>query len=120
MTHVAFPFRFGPLGRTENADDTAYIRSLIEQVLFTHPGERVMRPGFGGGAKALVFEPAGEALARAAEINIHAGLNQALSDLVQATGVSVEADEERLAVTVRFAVRGETMPRTEVFVRKRP
>lgn len=118
MTHIASPFRTGPLGRIKAASDAGYIRSLIEQVLFTQPGERVMRPGFGGGAKALVFEPNGPDLASASEINIHAALNQALSDLVQTTGVTVRNDEERLLITVRFAMRGETVQREEVFERK--
>ena len=37
--------------------DDDHIRDLIEQVLFTSPGERVMRPDFGAGLLALVFEP---------------------------------------------------------------
>ena len=40
-----------------------HIRDLIEQVLFTSPGERVMRPDFGGGLLALVFEPNSATLA---------------------------------------------------------
>ena len=40
---------------THRRDD--HLRDLIEQVLFTAPGERVMRPDFGSGLLALVFEP---------------------------------------------------------------
>ncbi len=119
MTHIAFPFRANALGRTATATDGAYVRSLIEQVLFTQPGERVMRPGFGGGAKALVFEPNGPDLASATEINIHASLNQALGDLLEVTGVAVQADDEKLRVTVRFAIRGQPQAETATFERKR-
>lgn len=119
MSHIAFPFRAGALGRTEAAGDHAYIRSLIEQVLFTQPGERVMRPGFGGGATAMVFQPNGPDLASAAEIGIHASLNQTLGDLLEVTGVQVENDEAMLRIAVRFAVRGEAQPQVATFERKR-
>jgi phage baseplate assembly protein W len=119
MSHIAFPFRPGPLGRTETASDHAYIRSLIEQVLFTQPGERVMRPGFGGGAPALVFQPNGPDLASAAEIGIHASLNQTLGDLLEVTSVQVENDEAVLRIAVRFAVRGEAQAQVATFERKR-
>ncbi len=119
MTHIAFPFRANALGRTATVNDGDYIRCLIEQVLFTYPGERVMRPGFGGGAKALVFEPNGLDLASATEINIHASLNQALGELLEITGVSVQSDEEKLRINVRYAVRGQTQSETYTFERKR-
>ena len=44
-----------PHRRRPTRDD--HLRDLIEQVLFTAPGERVMRPDFGSGLLALVFEP---------------------------------------------------------------
>jgi uncharacterized protein len=119
MSHIAFPFRPNALGHTETADEPAYIRSLIEQVLFTQPGERVMRPGFGGGATALVFQPNGPDLASAAEIGIHASLNQALGDLLEVTGVQVENDEAALRIAVRFAVRGQGRAEVASFERKR-
>jgi uncharacterized protein len=119
MTHIAFPFRANTLGRTETASDAAYVRSLIEQVLFTKPGERVMRPSFGGGATAMVFQPNGPELASASEINIHASLNQTLGDLLEVTGVQVESDEAALRIAVRFAVRGQNQAEVAVFERKR-
>jgi len=45
--NIAYPFRFDGRGRTALADDDRHIRDLIEQLLFTNPGERVMRPEFG-------------------------------------------------------------------------
>jgi hypothetical protein len=42
--------------RAEGKDDE-HIRDLIEQVLFTSPGERVNRPDFGSGLRQLVFAP---------------------------------------------------------------
>ena len=52
-----FPYHFDGRGRTATTGRDDHIRDLIEQVLFTAPGERVMRPDFGSGLLALVFEP---------------------------------------------------------------
>src|SRR5271165_734476 len=57
MTNIAFPFRIDGRGRTALVDDNSHIRDLIEQLLFTNPGERVNRPTFGSGLLALVFQP---------------------------------------------------------------
>src|SRR5450432_1118230 len=37
-----FPYSFDSLGRTATTDSNDHVRDLIEQVLFTTPGERVM------------------------------------------------------------------------------
>ena len=58
MTRPALPLpvrRPRPHRRAES--DDAHIRDLIEQVLFTAPGERVNRPDFGSGLLQLVFAP---------------------------------------------------------------
>ena len=44
-----FPFRIDPRGRSAEVVADAHIRQMIEQVLFTVPGERVNRPDFGCG-----------------------------------------------------------------------
>ena len=57
---VDFPYalrRARAARRPRTRDD--HVRDLIEQVLFTAPGERVMRPDFGSGLLELVFEPGG-------------------------------------------------------------
>ena len=61
--NVDYPFHFDAHGRTAAADDDGHIRDLIEQVLFTSPGERVNRPTYGSGLMQLVFAPNSDALA---------------------------------------------------------
>ena len=46
---VDFPYHVDGRGRTAGTGDDDHLRDLIEQVLFTAPGERVMRPDFGSG-----------------------------------------------------------------------
>ena len=57
MIDIDYPYQFSGEGRTAATEYEAYIRDLIEQVLFTTPGERVNRPTFGSGLLQLVFEP---------------------------------------------------------------
>ena len=77
-----FPYRIDARGRTAETDDDAHMRDLIEQVLFTAPGERVNRPTFGSGLLALVFEPNGEALAAATEHAVQGALQLWLGELI--------------------------------------
>ena len=76
-TSVNFPYQFDGRGRTQHALGD-YVRQLVEQVLFTSPGERVMRPDFGSGLLAMVFEPNSTALAATAQMLIQGALQQHL------------------------------------------
>ena len=53
--NLIYPYQFDPLRHTGESSDGRHIRDLIEQVLFTAPGERVMRPDFGCGIHRMVF-----------------------------------------------------------------
>src|SRR3954452_18477792 len=60
---IASPYSIDGRGRTAGADTQTHLRDLIESVLFTSPGERVMRPTFGCGLQRLVFAPNSDQLA---------------------------------------------------------
>ena len=53
----AFPIRLDQQGDIALAGGEDDIRQAILIILGTAPGERVMRPDFGAGLQALVFEP---------------------------------------------------------------
>jgi phage baseplate assembly protein W len=82
-----------------------HIRDLIEQVLFTAPGERVNRPDFGSGLLRLVFAPNSDQLAATTQYLVQASLQQYLGDLIQVDAVEVENQESTLRVTVRYLGR---------------
>src|SRR6476661_8979078 len=65
IMYVDHPYRFDARGRTAETTTGEHIRDLIEQVLFTAPGERVNRPDFGCGLQRLVFAPNSDELAAA-------------------------------------------------------
>jgi len=102
MRHLAFPLRLDPRGRTALADDEDYLRGLVEQVLFTRPGERVNRPDFGSGVDRLVFAPTDDALAQSTQALVHGALQQWLGDLIRVENVSVTAVDSRLDVVVEY------------------
>lgn len=99
-----YPYRFDGRGRTATTDRDDHIRDLIEQVLFTAPGERVMRPDFGSGLLALVFEPNSDTLAATTQMLVHGALQQYLSHLIGVQAVEVTNDDAALRVNVSYTV----------------
>lgn len=104
-TDLHFPYQFDPRGRTRTAPAPVWIRGLVEQVLFTAPGERVMRPDFGSGLGQLVFAPNSPELAATVQALTLGALQQYLADLITVEEVTVRAEESALSVTVRYTVR---------------
>ncbi|GAB1723242.1 MAG: hypothetical protein NTNFB01_21380 [Nitrospira sp.] len=105
MVQVDFPYRFDARGRTAGADDADHIRDLIEQVLFTHPGERVMRPDFGSGLLQLVFSPNSAVLAATTQVLVQSSLQRWLGEWILVESVQVEAVDSTLRVTVQYVIR---------------
>lgn len=105
MRQVDYPFAIDGRGRTSETNEDDHIRDLIEQVLFTAPGERVNRPTFGSGLLELVFAPNSDALAAAAQLSVQAALQQWLVELIDVQDVDVVSNEASLSVTVRYLVR---------------
>lgn len=101
--HLAYPMRLNRRGHIARSDDEAYLRGLVEAVLFTRPGERVNRPDFGSSVHALVFAPEGDELAGATRALIHGCLHQWLGDLLRVEDVQVQAEDATLQVTVVYA-----------------
>lgn len=103
--NIDHPFHFDARGRTAGADGDEHIRDLIEQVLFTSPGERVNRPTFGSGLMQLVFAPNSEALAAATQLTVQGALQQWLGELIEVEAVQVTSEDSRLQVQVQYVVR---------------
>jgi phage baseplate assembly protein W len=104
VTQIAFPFRIDGRGRTADTDLDAHIRDLIEETLFVSPGERVNNPSFGSGLFGMTFEPAGDAVAAAAQLAIQAALQRWLGDIIHVQTVEVAGNDSTLQVTVRYVV----------------
>jgi Bacteriophage baseplate protein W len=115
MNTLDHPYHFDGRGRTAGTGDADHIRDLIEQVLFTAPGERVMRPDFGAGLLALVFEPNSGTLAATTQFLVQSGLQRHLSDLIAVNSVTVENVDAVLQVTVNYTVLSDGTAQQAMF-----
>jgi phage baseplate assembly protein W len=115
---IDYPFHLDRRGRTADTDEDAHIRDLIEQVLFTVPGERVNRPDFGSGLMQLVFAPSNDEVATATEFIVQGALQQWLLDLIQVEAVEVESEDATLRVTVRYTIRRDQRSQVAAFSRE--
>lgn len=103
--YLQFPLRIGAQGGVQ-ANRKEHIRGQIEQVLFTAPNERVFRPEFGAGLKALVFEPNTSMLWQVTKKRLLASLAEALRGEVepQSIDVDVTGDGEKLNIVVSYTL----------------
>jgi len=103
--NIDFPFRFGRRGSTATANDEKHVRDMIEELLFTNPGERVNRPDFGSGVMQLVFAPNSPELAAALQFTVQAALQRWLGDLIEVQKLEVTSEDSTLNITVQYALR---------------
>ena len=115
--NLAYPYHIDGRGRSADAAEEIWIRGLIEQILFTLPGERVMRPDFGSGVMQLVFAPNSPELAAATQMLVQSALQQALSSLIAVEGISVEAQDSTLRITVQYLILRSQSRQTNRFER---
>lgn len=115
--NIDFPFHFDTLGRSASTSDEDHIRDMIEQFLFTNPGERVNRPDFGSGLLQLVFAPNSPELAAAVQFTVQAGLQRWLSDVITVEAVEVISEEATLHVAVKYRVLRSQEARVANFTR---
>jgi len=118
MTQIDYPFRVGSRGRTATTGENEHIRDLIEQVLFTAPGERVNRPDFGTGLMQLIFGPASDEVATATQFLVQGALQHWLGELIVVEAVSVSARDSTLEVVVQYTVRRNQQRQVSRFSRE--
>jgi phage baseplate assembly protein W len=90
---------------------------MIEQFLFTNPGERVNRPDFGSGLLHMIFAPNSPELAAALQFTIQAGLQRWLGDLIEVQALEVISEEATLRILIQYIVRRTNERQTAQFTR---
>jgi phage baseplate assembly protein W len=116
--NIDFPYRIASDGRTATTNDADHVRDMIESLLFTHPGERVMRPDFGTGLLQYVFARNSPELAATLQVTLQASLSRWLGDLIDLREATVESIEAELRVTVSYALRATGEVRQDTFTRR--
>ncbi len=108
--YTDFPYRFATDGLTARTTRADHVRDLLEQLLFTRPGERLTRPQLGVGLPDLLFGPLSDNVAATAQTIIELAIQQHLSREIAETKVAVRVDDSALLVDVgyRLVATGET------------
>jgi hypothetical protein len=102
--NVGYPYRIDTSGRSASAGGDEHIRGMIEQVLFTSPGERVNRPDFGTNLRQLIFAGENDEMLTASQFLIQAALQQWLGDLIDVEGVEITSEDSTVAVFVQYRI----------------
>ncbi len=106
---IAFPFGTDVDGRVSTTPYDRHVEQLIEQVLFTNPGERVNRPDFGCGLLRTVFEPIRSEFLDSTEVTVRAALLRWLSDVIHVVDVQIAQTESKLQVSVAYSELGTSI-----------
>ncbi len=113
--NIDFPFQIDHGKRTATTGDEDHVRDLIEQLIFTAPGERVNRPTFGSGLLQMVFTPNGAELAAAVQVLVQGALQQYLADVIQVSSVQVDSVDSTLQVQIDYVLKRTQQPATARF-----
>jgi Bacteriophage baseplate protein W len=114
---IDFPFHFDGRGRSATTGDDDHIRDMIEELLFTNPGERLNRPDFGSGVMQLIFAPNSPELAAALQFSMQATLQRWLGDLIELHALEVTSQDSTLSILIQYVVRRSNERKTAQFVR---
>ncbi len=115
--NIDFPFQLDPRGRIAATDDADHIQDMIEELLFTSPGERVNRPDFGSGLLQMVFAPNSTELASALQFTAQAAVQRYLGDLIDLRQLTVDVDDATLRVAVAYVIRATQQQVAQSFSR---
>lgn len=115
--HVGFPLEIDRRGRVGAVGEERYVAQLIEQVLFTDPGERVNRPTFGSGLSQLLFGPTDQATTAAAQLAARQSIEKWLGDLIVLRSLQVVPDDAALVITVTYTLIETGVEQTVTFRR---
>lgn len=103
---LRFPLAIGDLHVPRSSAGDALVREQLHQLLFTLPGERVGRPGFGCGVQRLVFAGLSDERLASAEHLIGQSVRRHLSNLLTLEAVSLSTDDSTLYIDILFTVLG--------------
>ena len=102
MTRLAFPFVPAPSGRSASVDygSDAQVRQMLELLIFTMAGERVMRPDLGSPVKQMVFNAGNGPVAIALQATLQAAIAQWLGQVLELHDLSVDFAENDAALEI--------------------
>ena len=121
MTRLAFPFTAGADGRSRTVDygSEAQVGQMLELLIMTMVGERVMHPDLGSPVRQMVFQAGNSPAALALEATLQATITQWLGEVLELQDLTAAFSESdaRLEVVATYEIRA-TKTGGRVAVRK--
>lgn len=117
LAPIAVPLQFDGRGRTAVTPTGQHLQDLVEAVVLTAPGERVMRPTFGSGLMQLAFAPNSDQLGATVQMLVQGGLQSLLGNLIEVADVTIDQTDASMTVSVSYTVRATGVPITATFAR---
>jgi phage baseplate assembly protein W len=109
MSRLAFPFVPAPSGRSAAVEygSDAHVRQMLELLIFTMAGERVMQPDLGSPVRQMVFNAGNGPVAIALQATLQATITQWLGQVLTLHDLSVDFDDAdtALEISVTYEVR---------------
>ena len=114
MTRLAFPFSVSAGGRSAIVEDGGpdHVKQMLELLILTIPGERVMNPDLGSPTLQMLFGAGNGPAAAALQATLAATIAQQLGQYLQLQALDVEFDEAgaTLTITVDYWLREALAP----------
>ena len=114
--NVNYPYQFDGRGRTAAAAMQDYVSQMVEQVLFTSPGERVNLPDFGSGLLQLPFALNSIEMAAATQFAVQGALQKWLGSYIKVQSVVAAVQEAVLTVTVTYILLSTDVTQVQTYV----
>ncbi|MBN8992433.1 MAG: GPW/gp25 family protein [Rhizobiales bacterium] len=114
---IAFPYVFDTSHVTRLANEPVHVRQMLEQLLFTMPGERVNRPDFGCGIQRMVFAPQSTEVVATLQALVESEIHRWMGDVMSLRKLEVSAEDATLRVLVEFQLPRDNIVRAERFER---
>ncbi len=112
-----FPLHFDARGHTASTDESDHIRDMLEQLIFTSPGERVNRPDFGSGILQLLFAPNSPELSATVQFTLQAAIQRWLGDVIEVRNLTATAIDATLTIDLQYMIRRTQQAQSATFTR---
>ncbi len=114
---IDFPLHFDARGHTASTDESDHIRDMLEQLIFTSPGERVNRPDFGSGILQLLFAPNSPELSATVQFTLQAAIQRWLGDVIEVRNLTATAIDATLTIDLQYMIRRTQQAQSATFTR---
>lgn len=105
----SYPTRLGADRGVATLEYHDSVRAMIEQILFTAPGERVNRSSFGVGAQNAVFDPNSPFLANRIRTALEENVYEHLARDVSILKLEVVSDDDTLTISLLFQISDQPL-----------